>query len=289
MKLARFDAGAGPRTGVVIGDEIADVAAIEPSVSSNPVAILGDAGQIRDIAAIATRAPRRPVQSVRLLAPSPFPRKILGIGLNYRDHAKETGREPPSVQMWFNKQVTSLHDPGAPVILPAASPHLDYEVELVVVIGRRGKHVPRERAHEIIAGFTVGCDLSVRDWQRASPTMIMGKGFDTHAPIGPFIVTPDEAGHAKDMLLECRVNGEVRQKASGGEMIFDVASQIEYLTTAFPLEPGDLIFTGTPAGVGAAFSPPKFLVPGDRVSVSIEPLGGFEFVVQRETPETCIG
>jgi 2-keto-4-pentenoate hydratase/2-oxohepta-3-ene-1,7-dioic acid hydratase in catechol pathway len=173
--------------------------------------------------------------------------------------------------------------------MPAVSTALDYEVELVVVIGKYGRHVPRERAHEIIAGYMTGCDYSVRDWQRATPTMIMGKGFDTHAPVGPWITTPDEAGDVSNMSLKCWVNDELRQAGNTGEMIFDVPAQIEHLTKAFALEPGDLIFTGTPAGVGAAFTPPKFLKVGDRVRVEVERLGAIEAVITQETAQTRIG
>lgn len=289
MRLCSFEAAGGGGLGVVIGAEIADVRAVAPGLSVNPVDMLGSAEGVEALVAAAEKAPRLPLGEVRLRAPVRRPGKILGIGLNYRDHAKETGREPPSVQMWFNKQSTSVNDPYGEVLLPAVSTHLDYEVELVVVIGRHGRHVPRNRAHEIIAGYMVGCDYSVRDWQRATPTMIMGKGFDTHAPAGPWITTPDEAGDIPSMRLRCIVNGETRQDASAGEMIFDVAAQIEHLTKAFTLEPGDLLFTGTPAGVAAAYNPPKFLKAGDKVRCEIDRLGVIEQTIGAERAETRIG
>jgi len=290
MRLCVFEATDRTGPGLVLGDEVADLRAVAPHLSTCPVDILaaGPAG-IEAIDRAVKSAPRLPLSDVKLKAPLARPGKILGIGLNYRDHAKETGREPPTTQMWFNKQSTSLHGPFDPVLMPAVSSALDYEVELVVVIGKRGRHVPRERAHEIIAGYATGCDYSVRDWQRATPTMIMGKGFDTHAPVGPWITTPDEAGDVGRLSLKCWVNGELRQDGNTAEMIFDIPAQIEHLTKAFALEPGDLIFTGTPAGVGAAFTPPKFVKVGDTVRVEVGGLGAIEAVIAQETARTVIG
>ncbi len=231
------------------------------------------------------------LDGVRLLAPVARPRKILGIGVNYAAHAAESVSfvdTSSPVQKWFNKQATSANAPFGQVHLPKVSDQLDYEVELVAVIGKHGRHVPRERAMEIVAGFCVGCDYSVRDWQKASQTMIMGKGFDTHAPFGPAIVTPDEIDDLGALELRSYVNGELRQHGHVRDMIHDVPAQIAHLTAAFTLEPGDLIFTGTPAGVGAGFDPPKWLKAGDRVRVEIDQLGGFENEIVREAGETVI-
>jgi 2-keto-4-pentenoate hydratase/2-oxohepta-3-ene-1,7-dioic acid hydratase in catechol pathway len=224
-----------------------------------------------------------------LRSPVPAPRKILGIGLNYYDHAAETGREPPKVQTWFVKQVTALNDPYGDVELPAVSDMLDYEVELVVVIGKGGRHIPAERADEAIAGYTVGCDYSVRDWQKATPTMIMGKGFDTHAPIGPYIVTSDEIGDLDTLRLTTHVNGEKRQDEVAGKLIYKVPELIAHLSAAFTLEPGDLIFTGTPAGVAMAMNPPAFLKDGDVVRVEIDRIGHLENRIVKEEGVTRIG
>ncbi len=290
MKLASFDSADGAGVGVVLGEEVADIRRVAPHLSPNIADLLAGGQEAADaIARAVARAPRLQLAEVRLRAPIRRPAKILGIGLNYRDHAAETGREPPKVQTWFNKQVSAINDPFAPVCLPAVSAALDYEAELVVVIGKRGRHVPRERAHEIIGGYMCGCDYSVRDWQRATPTMIMGKGFDTHAPAGPWLTTPDELGDIAGLGVRSLVNGELRQNARAGDMINDVASQIEHLTKAFTLEPGDLIFTGTPAGVAVAFDPPKFLRVGDRVRVEIDGLGAIEADIVAESPETRIG
>ncbi len=214
-----------------------------------------------------------------LVAPITMPRKILGIGLNYKDHARETGREPPTTQTWFNKQVTAVNPPFAPVHLPRVSSALDYEVELVAVIGTAGRHISEADALSHVAGYMVGCDVSVRDWQKATPSMIMGKGFDTHAPIGPWMTTIDEVGDISALRLQCHVNGELRQNGTAGDMVHTLPAQIAHLSKAFTLEPGDLIFTGTPAGVGVAFDPPKFLRTGDVVSCEIDHLGAFTFEV----------
>ena len=241
----------------------------------------------------AESGPPVPLSEVEILAPVERPGKILGIGVNYAAHAAESvsfvDTKKPEIQKWFNKQATAINDPYANVELPKVSDQLDYEGELVVVIGKRGRHVPRERAFEIIAGICIGCDYSVRDWQRASQTMIMGKGFDTHAPIGPAIVTLDEVGDLGDLEVRSYVNGEQRQSGHVRDMVHDIPAQIAHLTAAFTLEPGDLIFTGTPAGVGAGFDPPKWLKAGDKVRVEIDELGYIENQIVAERGETVIG
>ena len=227
-----------------------------------------------------------------LLPPILRPRKILGIGVNYSAHAKESvtfiNNPTSNVQKWFNKQATGANGPYSPVHLPVVSEQLDYEAELVVIIGKTGRHVPEERAEEMIAGYCCGCDFSVRDWQRASPTMIMGKGFDTHAPFGPFLVTPDEIADASALEIRGFVNGELRQHGVARDMTFSIAAQIAHLTKAFTLEPGDVIFTGTPAGVGAGFDPPKWLKAGDKVRVEIGGLGHIENEIVAEQLATVL-
>jgi len=234
-----------------------------------------------------------PLSEIDILSPVARPGKILAIGVNYAAHAAESvsfiDTKKPEVQKWFNKQVTAINNPYADVELPKVSQQLDYEGELVVVIGKHGRHVPRERAFEIVAGVTIGCDYSVRDWQRASQTMIMGKGFDTHAPVGPAIVTLDEIDDLSALEVRTFVNGEQRQSAHVRDMVHDIPAQIAHLTAAFTLEPGDLIFTGTPAGVGAGFDPPKWLKAGDRVRVEIDALGYIEQQIVTEPGRTVIG
>lgn len=273
MRLVRFASEGGIRFGVLEGDSVVPVAgetfteALAGREKGAPLAL----------------------SVVQLLSPVPRPGKILGIGVNYAAHAAESvsfiNTAKPEVQKWFNKQATAINGPYAPVHLPKVSGQLDYEGELVVVIGRHGRHVPRARAMEIVAGYCIGCDYSVRDWQRASQTMIMGKGFDTHAPIGPALVTPDEVGDIADLQVRTFVNGDLRQSGYGRDMIHDIPAQIEHLTAAFTLEPGDVIFTGTPAGVGAGFDPPKWLKAGDRVRIEIDGLGHIENEIVPE-PET---
>lgn len=233
--------------------------------------------------------PRRSLTELDLCQPIVRPGKILGIGLNYKDHAAETGRQPPVTQTWFVKQATAANGPYDVVEMPKVSNQLDYEAELVVVIGKRGRHVPAARAMEIVAGFCCGCDYSVRDWQRATPTMNMGKGFDSHAPFGPWIVSPDELGPMETLGVRSFVNDEPRQHGTAGDMIFDVPAQIEHLTKAFTLEPGDVLFTGTPAGVGAAFDPPKFVRIGDKVRVEIDRLGYIENKIDADPGRMIIG
>lgn len=237
----------------------------------------------------ARRANPVALDAIRIRQPVIRPGKILGIGLNYAAHVAESvsfiRNDAPEVQKWFNKQATAAIGPGEAIHKPRVSDHLDYEAELVAVIGRHGRHVPAERALEIVAGFSCGCDVSVRDWQKASPTMIMGKGFDTHAPFGPYLVTPDEAGPLDGLSIRGYVNDELRQEGRLGDMIFSIADQITHLSAAFTLEPGDVLFTGTPAGVGAGHVPPKWLKAGDRVRVEIEKIGALENPVIDE-PET---
>jgi 2-keto-4-pentenoate hydratase/2-oxohepta-3-ene-1,7-dioic acid hydratase in catechol pathway len=237
-------------------------------------------------AATAT-GPRLALSKLHLEAPVPRPGKILAVGLNYGDHAAETGRELPKVPILFNKQTTSANGPFDPVHLPRASDKLDYEGELGFVIGRRCRHVPRARAAEVIAGWVVVDDVTVRDWQGRSPTMTMGKSFDTHCPFGPALVTPDEVPDPLALRLRTYVNGELRQDASTKDLIFDPAALIEHLSTAFTLEPGDLVSTGTPAGVALGMKPPRWLVAGDVVRVEIEGLGAIENRVIAEPADTA--
>jgi 2-keto-4-pentenoate hydratase/2-oxohepta-3-ene-1,7-dioic acid hydratase in catechol pathway len=217
---------------------------------------------------------RHPLEQVRLLAPV-RPRKYLAIGLNYKDHIAESGLQAPDVPFFFNKQVSCVVGPGDEIHMPKVSSLLDYEAELAIVIGSRCRHVSVEEAHEVIAGFTIANDVSVRDWQLRTPTMTIGKSFDTHGPLGPWIVTADELGDPHSLGIRAFVNGEMRQDANTGEMVFNCFEQISHLSEAFTLEPGDVIATGTPAGVGAARQPfPEGLLKvGDEVRVEIDGIG----------------
>jgi 2-keto-4-pentenoate hydratase/2-oxohepta-3-ene-1,7-dioic acid hydratase in catechol pathway len=289
MRLARFRTQENERNciGLVNDDAVIDITAAIPSLPVDMVDLLEewDVWSVR-IAAVDGRAPSHDLSEVELLAPIARPRKVLGIGLNYPAHAAEGGAKVPDVQHWFNKQSTCINGPYAPVHLPAVSTQLDYEGELVAVIGRRARHVSRERALDHVAGYMVGDDVSVRDWQLRSPTTTVGKSFDTHGPIGPWITTSDEVPDPGTLQLSTYVNGEQRQAASTGEMVFSIPKMIEYLSTAFTLEPGDLLFTGTPEGVGLLMKPPRFLTVGDRVRVEIEGLGAIENEVVAEPIES---
>jgi 2-keto-4-pentenoate hydratase/2-oxohepta-3-ene-1,7-dioic acid hydratase in catechol pathway len=250
---------------------------------------LGAAGLERVRATDGGSAARHALESVRLHAPVPNPPTILAIGMNYGAHVAELGREPPEWQYWFNKQRTAVAGPGDPIVLPAVSEMVDYEGELAMVIGPRCQNVPAARALEVVAGFTVLNDVSARDWQWRSPTFTMGKSFDTHAPYGPELVTPDELGNPGTLGIRTWVNGELRQDSTTADMIFDCAAMIEYLTAAFPLEPGTVIATGTPAGVGAGFDPPRFLAAGDTVRIRIEGVGELTNPVVQGGPPRPVG
>jgi 2-keto-4-pentenoate hydratase/2-oxohepta-3-ene-1,7-dioic acid hydratase in catechol pathway len=272
MKVCSFATNSGkPGLGIVEGDEVIDLSAA--AVPGEPAAALAETGRNR-LEELAAGAPRLPLSETRLLAPA-TPRKYLAIALNYADHIAEMGMEAPQVPVFFNKQVTCVTGPGAEVHMPKVSTLLDYEAELALVIGRRCRHMPVERAHEVIAGYTCANDLSVRDWQGRAQTMTIGKSFDTHGPLGPWLVTPEEIGDPQDLRVRCYVNEELRQDASTAEMVFDCFQQVAHLSEAFTLEPGDVIATGTPAGVGIGRKPIRenVLQVGDTVRVEIERIG----------------
>ena len=280
MKWVSFRVDEHLQCGVLIGDEISVLGSDRlESYLARPKAALE----------IAQRGIKLAIADVDVVQPILRPGKILGIGLNYHAHAEETGRVAPRVQTWFVKQSTAANAPYGEVHMPRVSDRLDYEAELAVVIGQRGRHVPAERAMDIVAGVCCGCDYSVRDWQRATPTMNMGKGFDTHAPFGPYIVSLNEIKELDELGVRCFVNGEMRQNGRVGQMIHSIAQQIEHLTKAFTLEPGDILFTGTPEGVGAAQSPPRFLKIGDRVRVEIDEVGYMEHEIVQEPDGSIIG
>jgi 2-keto-4-pentenoate hydratase/2-oxohepta-3-ene-1,7-dioic acid hydratase in catechol pathway len=264
-----------PRPGLLVGDEVVDLSdpAVGLPADMADLLALGPAALDRVRAAPSGKAARHPLDSVRRHAPVPFPPSILAIGMNYHAHVAELGREAPEYQYWFNKQRTSITGPGDPIVLPRVSTKVDYEGELAMVIGRRCQNIPAARAMEVVAGFTIINDVSARDWQWRTPTFTVGKSFDSHAPCGPELVTTDELADPGRLALHTWVNDELRQDSTTADLIFDCAAQIEYLTTAFPLQPGTIIATGTPAGVGAGFDPPRFLADGDVVRIAIEGIG----------------
>ena len=207
---------------------------------------------------------------------------MLAIGLNYADHVRETGRDMPDQQVWFGKLPNAVNGPFDPVQIPRASQRIDYEVELVAVIGRAGRHISAADAPAHVFGYCVGNDVSVRDWQRQTPQWLLGKSFDTHAPYGPWITTADEVGDPHRLGIRCLVNGELRQTSNTRELIFKIWDMIAHVSKAVTLQPGNLIFTGTPSGVGMAREPPHWLKAGDRVRCEIDELGAIENVMGPE-------
>lgn len=283
MKLATFSEAGRTRIGRVEDDRIVDLSTTH--LPQEMTALLTAGEQALKQAAIASGRSYA-LNEVTLCAPVLRPPKILAIGLNYRDHIAETGLETPAFPMFFNKQSTSAHGPYTPIHLPRVSDKLDYEGELGFIIGRRCRHVPRERAHEVIAGYVVCNDVSVRDWQMRAQTFTLGKSFDTHCPFGPWLVTADEIADPHALDLKTWVNGELRQDSNTRHLVFDCHEQIATLTAAFTLEPGDLILTGTPSGVGIGFNPRRYLAVGDRVRIAIAGVGEIENEVIAEPMTT---
>jgi 2-keto-4-pentenoate hydratase/2-oxohepta-3-ene-1,7-dioic acid hydratase in catechol pathway len=289
MKLITFTHGGDTRAGLVRDDGVIDLG--KTSLPSDALAFIAagepawaDARQLAESA-----EPDLALADVKLEAPVPNPGKILAIGLNYGDHIAESGMEAPKHQTWFNKQVNAINGPYDPFDVPGAAPRLiDYEAELVFVIGKRCRNVPKERAAEVIFGYCCGNDVSVRDWQFRAQTMTMGKSWQTHAPIGPWLVTADELGDPHDLEIRCWVNGEERQHSNTKHLIYDCFDQVAELSTAFELLPGDVIFTGTPDGVGIARKPPLSLKDGDVVKIEIEGIGYIENRATDAPAETII-
>ncbi len=207
--------------------------------------------------------------------PVPTPEKVICIGVNYRDHAIETGAEIPTEPVVFNKYIGTLIGHGGEILLPRVSDKVDYEAELVVVIGREGKHIATADAMDYVFGYTCGHDVSARDWQVGRPAgqWLQGKTFDTFAPIGPCMVTTDEVPDPSDLRVRLHLNGEVMQDSTTAQLIFAIPELIAHLSKVSTLRPGDVIYTGTPPGVGVARKPPVFLKPNDTVSVEIDGIG----------------
>jgi len=282
VRIARFTHAGSTRLGLVDGDTVIDVGTADPSLPTDLGAVLA-AGTLGSVGATAATAPRIPLADVRLEAPIPLPPNFIAIGLNYADHVKESGMEKPKMPVVFNKQVTCVTGPFDPVDVPTVAPTMvDYEGELGIVIGTRCRNVPKERAHEVVAGYLVVNDVSVRDWQLATPTMTMGKSWDTHGPIGPWMVTADEIPDPHDLRIKTWVDGDLRQDESTALMLNDCWELIEFLSTACTLLPGTIIATGTPAGVGFKMQPSGCVNPGSTVRIEIEKIGVIEnpFVAQ---------
>jgi len=289
MKLATFSLGGRTSVGVVRDDGIVDLADAGGAALSMEVLLAQGAQGLAHARQVADRGAAVPLASVRILAPVTRPSKFLAIAANYQSHIDEVlaynpAYVPPTSQRWFSKLPSCINGPFDPILAPPEGHELDYESELAIIIGTRCRRVSAKDAASVIAGFTVCNDVSVRDWQRRSPTIMLGKSFDTHGPLGPWIVTPDEVGDPHALRITCTVNGQIRQDGSTSEMLADCYAQIGYLSTVCTLEPGDVIATGTPFGTGAAMRPPAFLAPGDVVRCEVERVGAIEAVIQAETP-----
>jgi acylpyruvate hydrolase len=264
MRLVTYDAGAGPQTGILRNERIAggfpgDVAALlrGPGIAGLDRAADGGAA----------------LADVKVLSPLLTPSKIICLGLNYRSHAEEAGMEPPETPTFFAKFPNALVAPEAEVPLPAYSQRVDYEAEVAFVVGRRARNVGEEQALDYIAGYTLLNDLSARDYQFKTPQWLPGKVFDGSAPCGPAVVTPDEAGPHDAIELRLELNGATMQQATTGDLIHPIPSLVAYLSMLMTLEPGDLVSTGTPAGVGSVRKPRVWLQPGDQVVIESPTLG----------------
>lgn len=280
MRLATLETASGKKvTGVGTGTaagKYVDLHAADASLPNCPKALLAlPDGLARAAAALEKAQAAGKFIEGRLLAPIPVPGKVICIGLNYRDHAEESGQPIPTEPICFSKFSSSVIGPDDPIELPSVAHKVDYEAEFVVVIGKRGKNIPREQALSYVAGYTNGNDISARDWQIGRPggQWLIGKTPDTFAPMGPYLVTSDEIADPHQLQIQLRLNGETLQNSSTKELIFKVDELIAHLSQFITLEPGDVIFTGTPPGVGAARKPPIFIKPGDVTEVEIAGLG----------------
>jgi 2-keto-4-pentenoate hydratase/2-oxohepta-3-ene-1,7-dioic acid hydratase in catechol pathway len=280
MRLARVQTPHGPRPVAVVNGEYVDLLSVEPALPACTKDILAAGPALKaaiSAAAANASATRYATNSVKLLPPIDNPRKILCIGLNYRDHAIEGGKAIPTEPVLFTKFPTAIIGPGDPIVLPKVASKVDYEAELVIVIGKKCRHVANDNsAFQYVGGYTCGHDVSARDWQfrGEEKQWTIGKTFDTFAPIGPEIVTADELFDPHNARIQLRLNGQTMQDSSTKEFIFNVPAMLSFLTQVVTLEPGDLIFTGTPPGVGISRKPtPVLLKAGDVTEVEIEGIG----------------
>jgi 2-keto-4-pentenoate hydratase/2-oxohepta-3-ene-1,7-dioic acid hydratase in catechol pathway len=284
MKLIRYLDSGEPKIAAVVSDRVIGITALAPEYTQiKQIAAAGKAAVTRLAALVAGASGGPRLSDIKLLPPIERPGTYLAIGMNYENHAKEAeklGVARPTQQLWFNKQTVCLSGPYDDID-PGVTEKLDYEVELGVVIGKAAKYVTAAAASDHVFGYFVANDVSARDWQFHSPTFTIGKSFDTHGPIGPWIVTADEIEDPHSLAVRCFVNGEKRQDSNTEQLIYNIWEQIAYLSTAFTLEPGDLLATGTPEGVGIGMKPPQFLKPGDVVRCEIDKIGAIENRVAR--------
>jgi 2-keto-4-pentenoate hydratase/2-oxohepta-3-ene-1,7-dioic acid hydratase in catechol pathway len=277
MRLATLNTSNGPRPAVLVGDRYVDLIANDPRFPASVRQILESPALLADAKAIAAKAGATgvPVAQARLHSPIHDPQKIVCVGLNYRDHAIESKMAIPKEPVLFSKFPSSLIGHGEPIIVPKVSTKVDYEAELVIVIGKRGRKIAEGSAIDHVAGYCVGHDVSARDWQldKDGKQWMVGKTFDTFAPVGPTLVTKDEVPDPHKLGIRLRLNGRTMQSSNTEQMIFSVAQVVSYLSQVFTLEVGDLIFTGTPPGIGHALNPPVYLRGGETTEVEIDGLG----------------
>jgi len=288
MKLISFSHNNIARVGAVINNTVID-SLNQPHIPQNMLDFL-EAGQTALDALQALSSNKQAqltLDEVTLLAPVPRPNKFLGVGLNYADHIAETVYEKPEYPTFFTKQNSCVIAAEEAIHLPAVSEKLDYEAELAFVIGTRCRNVPLEKAHEMIAGYTIVNDVTVRDWQMRTPTWMIGKSFDTHGPMGPWIITKDEISDPHNLTIKTWVDDELRQSSNTQHMVFNCYEMIAYLSLAMTLEPGDVISTGTPSGVGVSMKPRGYMKAGQRVKIEIEKIGSLSNHVIN-TPEGFI-
>lgn len=285
MRLATIATATGTRVTAVRDGKYIDLTAADPDLPRDMKALLAQDGGLARAQWAADKGQKAGLFiEGRVLAPLTSPGKVICIGLNYRDHAIESGVEPPPEPVVFNKFPQSIVGPEDAIRLPAVCQQVDYEAELVVVIGKRGKRIPRASAKDHIAGYMNGNDVSARDWQLQKPgkQWLLGKTPDTFGPIGPWLVTADEIPNPEELSIQLRLNGQTMQNSSTRELIFKLDELIAYVSQITTLEPGDLIFTGTPPGVGMARKPPVFLKAGDTCEVEIAGLGVLRNPVQAD-------
>lgn len=289
MRLVTFTETASPtstpRIGVLTGESIVDLSKAAPSLPTDMIALIAAGDEALATARAATGSTIK-LSDVTLHSPVLKPSKILAAGLNYKDHLAELHKinpdfPQPVVPIIFNKQSTSVTGPYSPIYLPEESSQMDYEGELAVVIGKRCRRVSLEQAMDVVAGYTICNDVTIRDWQLASQTMTMGKSWDSHCPLGPALVTPDEVD-GRQLDFKLFVNGEERQTSNTRELLFDIPALISHLSTAFTLEPGDVIVTGTTSGVAAFMPGSPWLKVGDVVRVEFDQLGHIENTVEAD-------
>ncbi len=275
MKLIAYENGRGPRIAGLRGQDVIDLADADPSLPSCPKAFLSGLPALvsRTEKALAAGVPV--AKPFNWLPPVPSPEKIICIGLNYADHARETKAAIPSCPVVFSKFATALLPHEGMVRLPRESRQVDYEAELVLVVGRAGRHIAESDARGHIAAYTCGNDISARDWQKDKPggQWLSGKSFDTFAPCGPSMVTADEIPDPGKLGIRLRLNGQVMQESNTRELIFSVDKLVSYISQFCTLHPGDLVYTGTPSGVGMGRNPPVYLKPGDVTEVEIDGIG----------------